>query len=543
MNALTEAANNDNGLDTAAAQAEARIWKPLRFFNLYRLTLASVFIILYELGPLPTPLGMLDPRLFFQTSVVYLVVSVLSVVLVNMRRPAFQVQLSGQVLLDITFITILMHASGGVASGLGMLLVVSVANASMIAPERMAGFFAALATLAILAEQTFDAFFVSASKTSYSQAALLGAMLFATAILAHVLAKRAKESEALAAQRGIDLANMAQLTEYAIQQMQTGVIVVDPAENIHFVNLAARRLVGLADDAVPGSLQGSAPELAEQLAKWHQGKAVTTTFLELFTEARVLPRFRSIGTGESAGTLIFLEDASRANRQAQQIKLASLGRLSASIAHEIRNPLSAISHAGELLAESPGLTEGDERLTTIIKDQTRRVNAIIENILQLGRRDRSHTELIVLDKWLPNFVEEFRRTDAGAEALVLNLTANGMEVYFDPSHLYQILSNLCSNALRHAAAAGGKPRVEIFAGRNEKGTPFIEVRDSGPGVSPESRARLFEPFFTTEAKGTGLGLYISRELAECNHGGLYYTPSNGESRFRIAFSDTKPQFI
>jgi two-component system sensor histidine kinase PilS (NtrC family) len=517
-----------------------KTWRPLRFFNIYRFTLAALFIMLYQIdgGTPPSPLGMAWPRLFYLTSVAYLGFSLLAMGFIARRRPAFNWQRNIHVLTDIAFVTVLMYASGGVASGLGMLLVVSVAYASMLSTGRGPLLFAAIASMAVLTEQTISTFTLSGVRVSYTQAGLLGITLFATAIIAHVLSRRVRESEELAAQRGLDLANMAQLTEYTIQQMRTGVVVVDNDHRVRLINSAAWRLLGSPPVPTHSQLAHYSERLQQQLRLWQGGElGPGATLLPERGSHELIPQYLHIGSERQSGTLIFLEDASAATMQAQQLKLASLGRLTASIAHEIRNPLGAISHAAELLDEAPELTDADHRLTSIIKTHTRRINAIIEDVLRLGRRDKSHAERFALRPWLEEFTAEFLRGEGeDPEAMTWRCDEEGLQLYFDPNHLCQILTNLCHNGLRHAAGAGN-PRVELVAGSRDEEWGYIDVIDHGPGIPGPQRGNIFEPFFTTESGGTGLGLYIARELAACNRAQLRYeADKDTASRFRLHFA-------
>ncbi len=521
-------------------EGEDKTWRPLRFFNLYRFTLAALLTIIYQIndGSLPPPLGMMWPKLFFTTSIGYLCFSLVAIFFIVRRRPGFNWQRNIHVLADIGFITALMYTSGGVASGVGMLLVVSIAFASMISVGRGPLLFAALASLVVLAEETLAYLSQSGAHISYPQAGILGIALFTTAIIAHVLARRARESEELAAQRSLDLANMAQLTEYTIQQMRTGVIVVDNNDQVRLINGAAWRLLGAPLVPTHSGLARYSPELSQQLLHWRHGEFTPGTPLTPASSPHeLLPQYLPIGTEQTDGTLIFLEDGTVATHQAQQLKLASLGRLTASIAHEIRNPLGAISHASDLLAETPELSEGDQRLTAIIKSHTQRINAIIEDVLRLGRRDHSHQELFDLSPWLQNFSTEFLRAEGEElDAMTCHCDEAALQAFFDPNHLRQILTNLCHNGLRHATGTNN-PRVELFAGSFDEQWGYIDIIDHGPGIPEQQRGNIFEPFFTTESSGTGLGLYIARELAVCNQAKLRYEPvEDTASRFRLHFA-------
>jgi len=523
-------------------QSETRTWRPLRFLNIYRFLLAALFVLLHHLELTPLPLGMADPQLFYHTSLAYLTFSLLAMYPLAQRQPRFMLQLASHILADVVFITLLMHASGGVASGVGMLLVVSVANGSMIAGGRAPLFFAALASIALLIEQGITELTHSATELNYPLAGMLGITLFATAILAHVLARRARESEALARQRSVDLANMAQLTDYIIQHMQTGVMVVDPDYRVRLMNSAAWQLIGSPMSPATVPLQQLSPALLQQLQDWKRDPGSATRPLHVAdSPVELLTQFMSIGRQRRDGTLIFLEDAATTTRQAQQLKLASLGRLTASIAHEIRNPLGAISHAAALLAESPELDSNDLRLTEIIHEQSQRINTIVENVLQLGRRGSSHYEEFSLQPWLEQFVSELQHSLPVAEGtLTLQVAPAGIGIHFDPSHLRQILTNLCQNGLRHAADAADEVKLQLRVGLIGEEHGYIDIIDSGPGISEEHRAHIFEPFFTTASNGTGLGLYLARELAVCNQAQLRYEPTDsGQSRFRLLFRTAK----
>lgn len=519
----------------------ARTWRPLRFLNFYRFGLAALFALLYNIGELPPPLGLTLPGLFYQTTLAYLIISLVAMYPLAVQKPPFLAQLYSHMLADIVFITLWMHASGGVTSGVGMLLVVSIANGSMMAAGRVPGFFAALATIAVLLEQLYAQWFPSPAQVNYSLAGLLGITLFATAILAHVLARRARESEALARQRSIDLANMAQLTEYIIQQMQTGVMVVDPDNRVRLMNGSAWYMLGTPLSSLPTPLPQLSKELNQLLQNWRIRQDRKKLHLHVEgTPNELLVQFLTIGRERRDGTLVFLEDAATTTRQAQQLKLASLGRLTASIAHEIRNPLGAISHAGALLAEAPQLEQADRRLTEIIGEQSQRINTIVENVLQLGRRDQAQAEMVPLESWLYSFSDELGHSHPDSrEQIAITANDGPIAAHFDPNQLRQLLLNLCLNGLRHAEERPDETKVTLASGILDDDHGYLDIIDSGPGISSEHRNHIFEPFFTTESKGTGLGLYLARELAEANQAQLRYEPTReGRSRFRLVFRRT-----
>jgi two-component system sensor histidine kinase PilS (NtrC family) len=241
-------------------------------------------------------------------------------------------------------------------------------------------------------------------------------------------------------------------------------------------------------------------------------------------------RLRLLEAGTPEGhSVLFVEDTTRAREQAQQLKLAALGRLTANIAHEIRNPLAAISHASELLEEEKR-ANARTRLTRIIQDNTRRLDQLVSDVLQLNRRDRMSAGPIRVHPWLRQFLAEFVANEsAAAERFALDGGADAW-IEFDREHLRQVMWNLLRNAARYAGSESGAVRIALrgYGGRVE-----LSVIDNGPGVPAARQGQLFEPFFTTEAKGTGLGLYLARELCAANRATLEYVNDGPGAHFRI----------
>jgi two-component system sensor histidine kinase PilS (NtrC family) len=490
-------------------------------------------------GAGPRLLGAYSRALFVGVGGFYLVVAGLASYLIRLRRPPFLSQVHLHVGLDVVILTLLMHASGGVVSGLGLLPLISITAASLVLHGRSSLVFAAFATLAILGEQLYSQVHACFGTTYYTQAGMLGAAYFAAALLAHALAKRASESEALAVRRGVDLANMAQLTDYVIQRMQTGVLVMDASQRVWLINGAACRLLGIEQTSDRDRLPQLCPELARRWVEWRRDSSQDPGIFQATRDGpRIAPRMARLGDGERAGTLIFLEDTSAMAQQAQHLKLASLGRLTASIAHEVRNPLGAISQAAQLLGESAQLSSGDARLTQIIHAQCQRVNEVIENVLQLSRREQSRADDIQLQFWLQGFVSEWMHAQPEAR-IVLDVQPPDLRARMDPRHLRQILYNLCQNGLHYSLTHAGEAWLTL-RGSMQGNTPVLDVLDRGPGIAPDLADQIFEPFFTTEPRGTGLGLYMARELCEHNQARLSYLPGpEGGSCFRVTFADPR----
>jgi len=521
-------------------------WRPLRLFNFYRLTLSGLFLALFFTAENFKLLGADQPALFRYTIFIYLGLSILYSFSVSRRWLDFHNQLNLHVVTDIIALTLLMHASGGVISGLGTLLLVSVGAGSLLTSRKIALLYGSLASITVLAAESYRLLHSTDATTYYTQTGILGATLIAAALTTNFLARRSVESEALAKQRSLDLANLEQLNEYVIQHMQTGIVVVDEDSQVRLINESARRLLNLSAQSFSMPLSEVSLVLQDQLQVWKETiDTQPITFRSSKTSPEIQPKFARLGSKNTAGFLIFLEDTSAMAQRAQQLKLASLGRLTASIAHEIRNPLGAISHASQLLGESSNLDSNDVRLTQIIGDHTQRVNDIIENVMRLSRRDRAEPILFNIREWLDSFTEDFFRSEQiFLNDLEIAPDSLDMEVRMDPSQLHQVVWNLVRNGLRHSSDYEGAPKVILRTGLpdNEK-KPYLDIIDHGPGISPEQSLHIFEPFYTTESTGVGLGLYIARELCEGNQARLDYIrmsdEQGGGSCFRITFADPR----
>ena len=510
-------------------------WRSLLYFNAYRLAAGLVLLAAaITLGD-DVPFGSNSRQVYLYTDVGYILFSLLAFAAILPRKPYFTVQLTVQICADIVFLTVLMHASGGIGSGLGLLLLVSLAAVGLISRGRLTLFFAALATIAVLAEQTYQVVFLTGSTAQYAQAGLLSIGFFATGWLAHSLAKRAVAIEAIVAQREIDLANLAQVNQLVIQDMQDGVLVVDERGVIRQINSRAEAILGpLRRSNREVLLQDYAPTLDARLGQWRRDPS--SGFDPLRTMQTYKPtaaRFVQAGISRNVGVVIFLEDLTRVQQQAQQLKLASLGRLTANIAHEIRNPLSAINHATELLLEDSALrSPSHARMLQIIHDNTQRLDRMVQDVLKLNRRDRAVREQFDLGDYLATFAAEFCEIEKVPADTIRLEEAIEATISFDRSHLNQIMWNLCRNALRYCQKKSGSIIVSVHPGP-QQGTVELNVIDDGMGIAESLRAHLFEPFFTTASSGTGLGLYIAREICEANAATLDYVERPVGAQFSL----------
>ncbi len=525
--------------------ATTQQWPALRLFSLYRLVVSAIFLGLSLFATKVNFLVSQNPIMLQWVSGIYILFSIIALICTYFKWIPYKPQVFLTILVDIAAITLFMHLYGGVTSGFGTLMIAAVAGGSLLLPGKSALLFAALATLSILLHEIYASLHSMFEKTAYTQAGLLGAALFATALLAITMAKRATESAELAEKRGVDLANLAKLNEHLVNRMDAGIIVVDDDGTLRMINHAAWKLLDEPEIGERTKLLNVSVPLHDLYKSWRKasGNPAFRNHLNKLNRpnaADLQVRITPVGSRKhDRGSVIYLSDNTDVERQVQETKLASLGRLTASIAHEIRNPLGAISHAAQLLDESADLNLADKRLATIIQDQSLRLNTIINNVLRLSRRDTAKPEKIELRSWLTKFTEEFTRTnDLPKEWISMHVSPKDGCVSMDPNHLHQVLWNLCKNAKKYAVGNGAETKVQFSAEiNNTDKSPHLDVIDFGPGIKQKYQPQLFEPFFTTSDTGTGLGLYLSRELCKNNGGDLrYINPPRGGNCFRIEFS-------
>lgn len=515
-------------------------WLLLKVFLFYRFALAGLFIALFYSHLGPSLLGSFDPQLFIYSSQGYLLLTAISTTCLFWLPSGYTWQAQLLIVTDIALLTLIMHASGGINSGMGILIAVTIAAGGFLIGGRCAMFFAALASLAVLAEQLYADYIHVFETTSYTYAGMLGASFFTIAFLSYILAQRSEQVLQLASEQKKTITQLEELNQYIIQHLQSGIIIANQDQCIQMTNEAALQMANLP--ALPVKLADISAQLALAFQNWQADADQSFVLLALDSQTEVHVRFMRLPTRHEFLFLIILENIAVYNQRLQQSKLASLGRLTASIAHEIRNPLCAISHAGQLLSENPDISPQDKRLTHIIQTHTVRVNRIISDILQLSRRTDSTREKIQLKPWLENYLNTLRQEQSlDADTFKLICSRPSLSAFIDPGHLKQILDNLCQNALRY-----GKPElgaIEISVSTRLQ-APCLDIVDNGSGIHQEHLLHLFEPFFTTSAGGTGLGLYISRELAELNQAKLsYHLNENQRSCFRLCLQNAEQTLI
>ncbi len=521
-------------------------WRVIGLINIYRLLVAAAFVALGSLPVLRTSFNMTSGNLLLLSAGSYLTGALALLTLPQRVWPGLRSLAITHASIDSLALGILLFAVGGVGSGFGILLVLPIGAMAMLAENRDAYFMTSLATIALLVQQSLGA---NTSGADYLLTGILGVVLFLVAAAVRPIATRLRESEALVRRQEIDLANLAQLSQYIVTHLRESMLVIDKNDRIRLINDAAAKVLG-ETAALPGArLLDVAPRLTALLGQWRSTSAINAmpdSPLTAADGARLLqPHFAPLGGDDRRDlVLIFLEDTALLAERVQQSKLAALGRLSASIAHEIRNPIGAMSHAGQLLAESPSLSPIERRLTGIIHANGERVSRLIGSMLEFSRRGSSKPERLLLSQWLTSFRQEFLATHELAAGRLLILpalqpdVAAELEVRTDPTQLHQVVWNLCHNAITHGAS-NSPSAVELRFGRlGSNDRPYLEVADRGPGIDVPDVERVFEPFYSKSDKGTGLGLFLARELAQTNGATLLYEPRNGGgSVFRLVFSD------
>ena len=506
-------------------------WRSLDYFNLYRLTLALAVVF--------TGLVFSDSTLFrpgaserFQAiSYTYLIIAALFVLGIRARWPVFQIQLTAHITADIIFVILLMGTSDRLTAGLGLLLVISIASGGLVGSGRLSLLYAAMASIALLLQHAFGILGGNQGLDSFFQVGLLCAGYFAIGWMAHALTKRALRSETLAQQQADELALLNRINALAIENSPDGLLAVRGDGIVRHASPRALALLGVTTPLKPGitTLQDYSSELALLAQQLRPGTTSSLSTPAAQLQVRCIP----LSTPDNSRVLV-LEDQSQAEQAAQRLKLAALGRLTANIAHEIRNPLSAISHAAQLLQED-AQAPAQAKLTTIIENNARRLDRLVEEVLTLNRRDRLNP-VSFNAATLTALIDEVRQTEEIPVDAVIVSMAEPTQFQFDPDHLRQIIWNLLRNGWRYSRKQAGSIR---FSTKTQGDSVLIDIQDDGPGVAAEHQGKLFEPFFTTDAQGTGLGLFLARELAEANHATLAYVSASGGACFRLKMSTSE----
>ena len=530
--------------DALTRESRDTFWRSLHAMNGTRIVIAVVLLLYLtfdrqDYAP--------SYYLYAETCIAYVFLAIAFGLLSFYVRKRFLLQVVAQISIDIAVISILYLTGGGARSGLVILYLFPLAGAAILAPLTLSLLSASLVALFLLAETLYQVF-LGDRTLPLTQAGLYGAVFFAIVLVVSRLAAKLIGQEELAARRGADLQIQQAINQIVIADVEDGILVVGRDGRVFTGNPAAQFMLGLTDEQRDFRL-ADMPALApigHAFAAWLQqsanplGKSAPRTAYVTVKQrdagadghstawsgrrdlsAHLKLRFARVDTPDEAAErcVIFMQDVTAIENQAQQLKLASMGRLTASIAHEVRNPLSAIGHATALLAEDL-LDTGHVRLLKIVGDNVTRVNRMVEDILQLSRKVQPNSDPLYLNSFLSELQTEFQEThDLRDDMMWLGNTGTS-PVRFDPLHLREVLVNLLTNAVRYAS--GEAASIRMYAVNDTAGRMELHVQDDGPGITPDVRAHLFEPFYTTSNKGTGLGLYLARELCLNNEATLDY---------------------
>ncbi len=519
-------------------------WSPLQLYSVYRLILAGIMLAFGLTESTSLQLGTFDNWLFTNTTNSYLGIAVLGVFLTHFRNPSFSKQLYFHSITDITFLLAIIYSSGGLNSGLGILLLLPVILPSVLHPGQGSLLIAAVTVIALL---SIEAYLHTQNENSSFEMFHTGVLSFFIMVISWLAGswfENASKTAELAQRRGIDLANLSQLNQSILDQLQTGIVVLDQSGQLRHLNPTAWDMLGQPADWRNETLKAFAPELNSHLRYWLDkvSPKVASYDIKHWKTTEFTMRLSQLGVKNQGVVLMYLEDTRQQREKQQDVKMASLGQLTANIAHEIRNPLGAISHAAQLLSESDLLDKADERMIQIIQSNSKRMNGTIESVLNLSRKSNPKRENIRLKLWLNDFINGFVvQSSLDKKQINLFMDVADASIQFDPTHLHQVMWNLCRNAEKYAKDDVSQLHIDI-QGNHPSHTRYImlNIIDNGKGVPEKNIDRLFEPFFTTSTKGdegTGLGLFMARELCLSNDCSLEYVklPAGG-SCFRLIFS-------
>ena len=494
----------------------------LRLLALYRCVAAIALAIATS--------GTSLPAVSYPATAAYAIWALLSL----LTLPRFKGGVSGlllvQLAIDLVFTVVIYLDSRSPVATYATYLYPILAAHGWFLRDRIAFGHAAIASITLMvAELTLRA----ASVQAVTQAALVAAGYFLLTAIGMLLGRSAEESEVRVQLRTADIRRLAHINQVVISELADGVLVIGALGQVVMANPQATRWLGGDEALMRPDVQLS--ELSADLhARWMayflHNSTIDGSPIRTADGARLLtPRMMPVDLEERAGTLIFLEDVEQAEAQAQQIKLAALGRLSASIAHEIRNPLSAIKQAAQLIGEEVSDNPGAQALATMIDKNVDRIDRIVRDVSLLGRRDRGTPDAVLLHEAVLELVNELCQALPAPKAGFRLALPDDARIYVDRSHLDEMLVNLMSNAWRHSQKLSDS--VTVLASINdEMQRAVINVIDDGAGVAREAADRIFEPFFSGSGS-TGLGLYLVRELALANGGSVRLGSSQKGARF------------
>ncbi len=505
----------------------------------YRLGLGLILGSMHWTGLSKDVFGYVYPDLFSNAVLFYIIICSISLILYWANTiKAYSTHLVALLVFDFAALVTLIYASGNLSGGLGYLLLIPMAVGSTFLRSQASVGLAAFGTLLVLGMSLFAINANDADGRDFFSAGITGVALFVTAIAFRIFSKKVQDSEDTAKKQTEQADYLQLISQRIVETMRTGIVVVDLNLRIQLINNAAALMLTVNNkfDGVKG-IQA----VHDALENWQKDGIIPSPItLTLADNQTIKISFAYLNDNRFPSIMLFIEDMQRLGQEAQQLKLASLGRLTASIAHEIRNPLGAISHASQLLEESSDIQEDDKKLLTIIHNHSQRINFIINNILDFSRRKNASPAIININQWSKDFKAEYLQHHSG-DIEIIERKRNVL-AKIDSTHLHQIISNLAENGMRYSLKKTGRAIIQVIIDTQEKDhRPIMEIIDYGEGIDDKGREHIFEPFYTTEVTGSGLGLYLCKELSEANQANLsyYYDTQNSYSVFKLILSHSQ----
>ncbi|GMR05479.1 MAG: two-component system sensor histidine kinase PilS [Gammaproteobacteria bacterium] len=525
--------------DSTPREGTTEYWRSLFYLNLYRMLLA-VFLSTASLTSVSVgSLGSRHPELFIYTSFSYAFLSLLFAFLIHYDWPGYIIQCRLQILVDIIITILLYNASSGRGSGIEILFFITVSASGILLGGRAALITASTATILLILEHFYEILINQRPPGGFTSLGFIGSGLFITAFIIYYLTLLLRKTEIEIAEKNITLQKMGHINQLIVEQLESGIIVVDQSSQVILFNNSARELLTAPDSLnIPLPLDSLLNKISLDDAYFSKISHEKESKIELPSGKTILTRYRPLGDKAENGYLILFDDYSQIEKEKRNEKFIAMGRLSASIAHEIRNPLGAICHAGQLLAESPGIYKENIRLVEIIEGQSRRIDQIIKTVLGLGQQNEQKLQKIPIHDWLDRIINDFTRETRLTEDSILLSGDCVTSAYGDPDQLRQVIQNLLTNSLRYADTSKS-PIVMIDISENTSGEGCtIKLSDNGPGIDRSIQDKVFEPFFTTSSTGNGLGLFIARKICLSNGASLEYIHiESGNGYFVLTLAD------
>jgi two-component system sensor histidine kinase PilS (NtrC family) len=504
--------------------ADNHTWQALQLFALYRFLLSGVFILVQALEL--NFINVVWTDLYIKISYLYIAFSLCSLCLAMLKKPKLNIQAHFGIIIDLLAIIVVMITCQGMVSGIGILLVIMLAGYSLLAKRKHAVAASIATSIILISAQFYTIWKYPTIPAFYNHLALLVGVIFATVLITTSLAHNIRRKQQELASQGIKLAQTENLAEHIVSTMQSGILAYSMDKKIVLINKAAKKLLDIDTKSNPKYIH----ELPKQINDFFNATENSTTALEK-NHNQLRFNFQQLKKSNNILWIVHISDMKAEAERIQQLKLASLGHLSANIAHELRNPLSAINHAAQLLQEKTSLSNESKSLVEIINRHSLRINLIIKNVLTLSRRKQVTKHTINLTSWVEKFLSQ---NFTNNNCISFTPAKNDLLVKFDSSQLTQILVNLCENGLRHGDSQKD-PSIIIKASENEGNYIYLDIIDNGPGIQNENIEHIFDPFFSTKNTGTGLGLTIAKELCSLNQAHLDYIQApHGGAQFRIS---------